>query len=141
MKKILLPLCITISATYALGYSQIDLDKFSNTNLCSGCDLSNAQLAGNHSHAVLAKANLSNSSGYYINLSEADLSNANMTQSSFVNANFSGANFVGAVLFKANFSSTNLYQANITTQQISQLESVCKAIMPDGSTGQCKQKI
>jgi hypothetical protein len=57
MKKILYLIGFINSFCYAVGYAPTDLDKFNNTNVCSGCDLSGATLTGNHSHADLSNSN------------------------------------------------------------------------------------
>lgn len=128
------------SITYAssLQFNQDDLQRFSTTNSCPGCDLSNAIINGDHSQANLKDADLSNAKGSYINLAQSNLVNANLSNSNFDSANFSQADFSGAGLYQADFSFANLYKANITVEQLAELKSVCNATLPDGSKGSCQ---
>ena len=120
-----------------LRFNQDDVQKFNTTNSCVNCDLSNAQLNGDHSQVNLTGANLSNAKGSYINLSQTILINANLSNSYFSSANFSQADFSGAAIYQADFSYANLYKAKMTLEQLSQLKSVCNATLPDGSKGLC----
>ncbi len=125
------------SALAKVTYNQNQLQQFIQTNQCPGCDLSSANLTGNHSQANLDKANLSETTASYMNLSEATLTNANMTNTDLRASNLSSANFSGSALFGANLAGANLYKATITTEQLAQATSVCGAIMPDGTKGKC----
>ena len=131
-------LCITVPA-YAnnIQFNQNDLQTFNETNTCINCDLTTASLEGNHSQANLTGTNLQNANGNNMNLSQSNLQNTNFTYGTFILTNFSEADFTGANLSKADFSFANLYKAKISAAQLSQLKSVCRAILPDGSLGTC----
>lgn len=134
-------LSLLMTTVYAKPlYNRDAVTRFEQTNRCSNCDLSRAQLKLNHSGAVLDGANLSGIIEWGfpgINLSEANLQNANLAgallpHANFVNADVTGARFDGANLANANFFQAiglNLNHAAVT----------CGIILPDGKqTSSCK---
>lgn len=152
---IIASILIISSGVVNAQYSQLDNQIFQETNICLGCNLSEAILFDDHQNGNLIKANLSgaiilgNFSGVNfssidgihmsasINLAQtnfskailigADLGFANLTYSDFTGANVHGVNFFGA----------NMYGAIISPEQLASAKSVCGAILPDGSSGPC----
>ncbi len=147
-------LFIISSTCYAKpNYDANDLKKFQESNACRSCNLSNAYIYGDHRHADLVDANISDASfqgdntmadftnvigtkAYISNGSDAKINNAILIDAQF-SGNFTNADFSNAVLRGASFSHTNLYGAKITSQQLSDARSVCDAILPDGTKGKC----
>lgn len=157
-KNIAVVISLLISTTVAAKtlYNPTQLTQFQNTNKCSGCDLSNAAIYGNHSGAYLSNANLtglvtdpcdlsqSNFSGANLsgskinaNLSYANFHNAILTNAFFYNDNLEFADFTGAFMKDMNLSGADLYGAKITPTQLADVKTVCNAILPDGSRGKC----
>ncbi len=139
-----------------LKYDPNDLDQFNKTNQCIGCDLSNSTLSGNHSKAILQKSNLTSSvifntfsqsdfsyvngshgSWSSTNFSYTNFSNATLNATKFTSADLEFSDFSNAVVISADFSQADLYGAKITSDQLATAASVCNAILPDGSKGQC----
>ena len=131
----------TVLAKGSVGYNPSQLDQFTKTNQCAGCDLSSADLSClgtviNHSGANLNNANLSNAS-FGGDLSEANLENTNLSNVVFRYINLSSADLTGAALYGADLAAANLYNAKITATQLAEVYSLCNAILPDGSKGKC----
>lgn len=141
--KIALTLVVSVliaSQAYAdnLRYSVSDLEKFETTNVCKSCDLSSAALKSYHSWADLTNSNLSNmTSNAPINLFHAVLIGTNLTRANLKYAELSQADFTSAAVYGADFSYANLYKSTITPEQLAGAASICNAILPDGSKGQC----
>jgi uncharacterized protein YjbI with pentapeptide repeats len=157
LKKIVIIVAILVISSGAVNaqYSPLDEEKFQVTNVCAGCNLNDVIIYDDHQNGNLIKANLSgaillgdfsgtdfsNIDGIHmsasINLAQtnfsravligADLGFANLTYSNFREANIRGVNFFGA----------NLYGAIISPEQLLSAKTVCGAILPDGSQGQC----
>ncbi|MEO0456464.1 MAG: pentapeptide repeat-containing protein [Cyanobacteria bacterium P01_A01_bin.114] len=86
-----------------------DLKRLQLTENCEGCDLSGANLSGQHLiGSDLRNANLVGANLSYANLEGADLSNADLT----------GANLTGAFLTNADLSYTNLTEVNFTQARL-----------------------
>ena len=87
-------------SSWGEAFSPTQLAQLQLTNVCPGCDLSNANLAGsNLTDAKLSGANLNNADLSGANLTRADLTNANLT-----NADLSGATWTNGLLVCANGS-------------------------------------
>lgn len=107
---LLVAVCLIIVSGNVHAFRQEDLEKLKQDDKCSQCDLSDANLSGQHlpnadlSGSNLSGANLSNTnlSGAYLNqtnLSGADLTGATLTQKTIIlGANLSGVNFWGVDL-------------------------------------------
>ncbi len=158
MKK-LSCLALLILSTTAFAYTPAQLLQFQNTGTCPGCDLSNAYLIVTNMNIVspynLQGANISDSTyetqnntgsnfsniiafntafdGY--SFTQSNFQNALLKNAIFANTNLQYADFTGADITGANFNNANLYRAkglNLTASN-----TVCNAILPDGSTGKC----
>jgi|GEM_PF-1791378 len=148
----------TLSATaFAATYDPDDLKNFNETNACPKCNLSNSTITKDHQKANLEGANLSSASFYSdftranfagVNASKISLSGTysevNFSNAILIDANLSGINltyadFTGANLDGANLADANLLGAKITIDQLNKARSICKATLPDGSKGKCKE--
>jgi len=130
------------------------LAQFEKTNICIGCDLSEANLIYTHhdnanlSQALLTKANLGSADFHSSNFSNAQIMYANLgwlhaSGSNFTSTNLSGSNlsysnltssnFTDAILAGADFSNTNLARAIISKEQLASTRSLSCAILPDGT--------
>lgn len=153
--KLVLFILLTISSyATASSYIPTQLEQFKKTEVCIGCDLSEADLSFEHhnnanlSNALLVKATLSGSAFnvgnfsraemMYANLSDLQASagnftSANLTGSNFTRANLSSADFKGANVVGVNFSDANLARATISQEQLAKTKTLSCAIMPDGT--------
>jgi uncharacterized protein YjbI with pentapeptide repeats len=89
------------------------------------------------------EAYLKNASLYRViwpgaNLSYAVLQAADLTYAKLQGANLEGADLSGAMTSHADLSGANLFKANLTVEQLKRMKSLCEAILPDGSLGNCK---
>ena len=130
------------------------LDQFKKTNICIGCDLSEANLNFSHhdnanlSQALLAKADLNyadfNSSNFsnaqimyahlrWLQASGSNFTSANLSGSHFSNSNLTSSNFANAILTGADFSNANLARAIVSKEQLASARSLSCTILPDGS--------
>ena len=92
---------------------------------------------------IFVEAYLKNASLYRVKWPNADLSyavlqSADLSFAQLTSANLQGANLTGAVLSRADLSEANLFNAQITADQLKQAGNLCRAILPDGTLGQCK---
>jgi uncharacterized protein YjbI with pentapeptide repeats len=100
------PLLITSSV---LAENPAHVQQLQETRACMGCDLSDADLSGEHLiGADLRDANLSGA-----NLTEANLEGADLTGANLENANLTGAFLTNAILTNSNLDHANLTQAMI----------------------------
>jgi uncharacterized protein YjbI with pentapeptide repeats len=67
-------------------------------------------------------------------LSSADLTHTNLTGANLSYANLTGANLTGATLNGTTLSGANLQGSNVTQQQLNQVVSCKRAILPAGLT-------
>ncbi|MFI4956103.1 MAG: pentapeptide repeat-containing protein [Gammaproteobacteria bacterium] len=72
------------------------------------------------------------------NLSEALLSAADLTFANLKGANLQKTILTSALLNHADLSGANLLGAEITADQLKKTNSVCEAILPDGTIGACE---
>lgn len=133
------------------------LDQFKKTNICVGCDLSEANLNYSHhdnanlSQTLLSKADLGNadfnSSNFcnaqimyaslrWLQASGSNFTSTNLSGSDFSHSNLTSSNFTDAILTGANFSNANLARAIISKEQLASSKSLSCAILPDGSRHQ-----
>jgi uncharacterized protein YjbI with pentapeptide repeats len=104
--------------------------------LLDGANLTGAFLDGAFldgatlTHADLASADLTT----HTNLTSANLSYANLTGALLDGANLTGANLTGATLNGTTLSGANLQGSNVTQQQLNQVVSCKRAILPAGLT-------
>ena len=131
MKQILTALTVaaTMFASSASAFDPDDLQELLDTNGCSPCELSGANL----SKVSLREAFL----GTGVNLSNANLKNSDLTYAYFGtanlrNANFTGANLVEALMRNADFTDANLTGADLTGANLKGA-ILCNTTMPDGS--------
>lgn len=133
-----------------------DLKKFLDTNQCINCDLSGAKIPGDHQHANISGSNLSSTQliGDYTKanfskiiapnarfgneLSEANFTDAKLAAATFRNTWLTYANFTDADVHQVDFLNANLFGAKITAEQLASAQSICNAILPNGSKGKCK---
>lgn len=71
------------------------------------------------------------------NLSGARLRGADLTYARLQGANLQTANLSDALLNHADFTEANLFEAQVTQEQLAKTASVCNAILPDGTLGEC----
>ena len=146
-------------ATLASGYNPDDKDQFNTTGVCENCDLTTTSISppsDSQPPYDLAGSNLSNTYvtipngtgsnfegiiGIYMtfksgtgSLSHANFRNAYLKDAALT-CDFTYADFTGADLEGANFMNANLYGA--IGMDLSNVASVCGAILSDGSTGEC----
>lgn len=91
------------------------------------------------SHGLLRNSDLSGSDLTGANLSDADLqeaslANADMTRSRLSDADLSYADLKGANLTGADLKGANLTDAEVTRDQLSRVDDLVGATLPDGST-------
>ncbi len=132
---------LTTVAAPAKAENPEQLKQLLETNACSGCDLSEAQLSGvKLTGADLRDANLSRANLANTNLVQADLRGANLNEANLSDADLSSANLDGTDLSKANLTGSaglrgqstsdvdsevvNNSQANLSTQAISNQSTV-----------------
>ncbi len=162
MSRFINTLAAAVSLLCVAGVSHAYVDahvqQYSNTASCANCDLSGVELVNwAKTSAQLQNANLSRANLSLSNLANTNFSNAIMTDARLVNTNFAGSNFTGANLtfanllganlvntdlsgvrfYGANLTHANLYASNFTERQGKMAASICHAIMPDGTRGDC----
>lgn len=93
--------------------------------------------APNLSGAAMRYASLYRISWPNANLSETLLSNADLTYANLRGANLEKAILTNALVNHADFSEANLLGATITMEQLKKAKSICHAVLPDGSIGEC----
>lgn len=91
----------------------------------------------------LSGASMSSAVLYRVNWPQANLSGtrlryANLTYAQLRGADLTNANLTDALLSHADLSNANLFGAQVTDEQLAKTLSVCNAILPDGSMGDCK---
>ncbi|MHB1949493.1 MAG: pentapeptide repeat-containing protein [Gammaproteobacteria bacterium] len=152
---LVLSILLTVSSyATASTYIPTQLEQFKKTEVCIGCDLSEADICFEHhnnanlSNALLVRtslagaafnvSNFSRAEMMYANLSDlqasaSNFTSANLTGSNLTRANLSSADFKGANLVGVNFTDANLARATISLEQLAKAKTLSCAIMPDGT--------
>ncbi|MFU8797085.1 MAG: pentapeptide repeat-containing protein [Gammaproteobacteria bacterium] len=110
---------------------------------CQNSDMQGSNLSRSTVRCDFSSANFSGINGIRAifdghNYTRTNFSNAILIGATFTDRNMGYADFSGANVRDADFSKTILYGSKITKDQLDSAKSVCGAVLPDGSTGQCK---
>lgn len=163
MKKIAYVFLATLFCSFAVlakdYYNPTQLQQFETTGSCLGCDLTSTDINVNYGVETPFNLQGANLSGSTIEMSNDTLSNFSSViaiESSFAGSSYSQADFKNAVLINATFQNADLSYSDFTGANVtgsdfsyanlygsqginfSVVASVCHAIMPDGSKGECK---
>lgn len=116
---------IALSANPAGAANPADIAQLIETGMCKACDLSNADLSGEHLIGVdLREANLTGT-----NLAQANLEGADLTGATLINTDLTGAFLTNALLDdtiiqNADLSDSTLYYTSMEGAQIDQVTLV-----------------
>lgn len=103
---------VAIGAGSLSAFTETDVEKVKTTGSCAGCNLSDANLAGEYlANASLSGADLGGANLRGANLSGADLTGARLVDAFLTNARLVGANLTDCALSGAYIDAANFSQA------------------------------